>query len=85
MANIIGSKLMEESIIQRVIGCLIDIDHLSQEEKGAIAALYNAGLISGISKNKYMPNRKVTQAEAVVFLQRINALLDKEQIFLSNY
>lgn len=79
MANIVGSKLMEESIIQRGNGQVpfVDINHISQEEKGAIAALYNAGLISGVSKNKYMPNRKVTQAEAIVFLQRINTLLDK--------
>lgn len=79
MANIVGRKLIEESIVSNSgkDTPFVDIGQLTKEEKRSIAALYNHGLISGVSKTKYVPYRKATQAEAIIFLQRISDLLDK--------
>lgn len=79
MANIVGKKLIEESVISNSQNNtpFVDIGQLTKEEKNSIATLYNHGLISGVSKTKYAPYRKTTQAEVIVFLQRIGNLLDK--------
>lgn len=78
MANIVGKRLIEQSVIpvSNEKTTFEDIDQLSKEEKESIAALYNKNLISGISNTKYAPYKNVTQAEAIIFLQRVNDLLD---------
>ncbi|QQY79965.1 protease stability complex PrcB-like protein [Keratinibaculum paraultunense] len=78
MANIVGKKLIEESIIpvSNEKTTFKDINQLSKEEKESIAALYSKNLISGISNTKYAPFRNVTQAEAIIFLERVNDLLN---------
>lgn len=78
MAKIIGNKLMEVNLIKWKDEKLpfIDIDNILVEERKAINALYHSGILQGESDNIYNPKRNVTQAEAIIVLQRVNKLLD---------
>ncbi len=82
MARIIGGKLLEENIIE--IGSkdpsFIDIKDRPIEEQNSIKALYNAEIIEGENSTKYNPTRSATQAEAIVLLQRVEKVLDKNAI-----
>ena len=79
MAKFIGEKLLETKLINPSSKKLpfTDRNNLSKEEQKAIAALYETGIIQGQTKTIYNPNRKVTQAEAIIVLQRIEPLLNK--------
>ncbi len=79
MAKSIGSKLMEIKLIKPGKEKLpfTDIEYMSGEEQKAISALYHSNITLGQSKTIYNPTTKVTQAEAIIVLQRVNKLLDK--------
>ena len=79
MAKFIGNKLMEIKLIAPSNEKLpfTDIGQVSTEEQKAIAALYHSNIIQGQSETIYNPTRKVTQAEAIIVLQRVSKLFDK--------
>lgn len=79
MARIVGGKLIEENIIQINDNDtkFIDIKDRPIQEQRGIKALYQAGIVKGISEFKYNPLGKTTQAEAIVLLQRVEKVLDK--------
>lgn len=79
MSKIVGKKMMEVNLIKSSNKKLpfTDINDLSQEEQKIIDALCQAGIIKGQSNTIYNPKRSVTQAEAVIVLQRVETLLDK--------
>lgn len=79
MSKIVGKKMMEVNLIKSSNKKLpfTDINDLSQEEQKTIDALCQAGIIKGQSNTIYNPKRNVTQAEAVIVLQRVETLLDK--------
>ena len=79
MSKIVGKKMMEVNLIKSSNKKLpfTDINDLSQEEQKIIDALCQAGIIKGQSNTIYNPKRNVTQAEAVIVLQRVETLLDK--------
>ena len=79
MAKTIGKKLMEIKLIEENGEKLpfIDINSISTEEHEGIASLYRSGIIQGQSKTIFNPKGNVTQAEALIVLQRVNKLLNK--------
>ncbi|NMB27835.1 MAG: hypothetical protein GX987_07290 [Tissierellia bacterium] len=79
MSKILGKKLIEEGLIKPSNKKLpfTDINNLPQEEQKIIAALYQTGIIKGESNTIYNPKRNVTQAEAIIVLQRLKPLLNK--------
>ena len=82
MARIVGGKLLEENIIYKGDKDPVfkDIKDRPMEEKNSIKALYNAGIIEGEKTTKYNPKRLATQAEAIVLLQRVAKVLEKNTI-----
>lgn len=80
MARIVGNKLVEEKIIQNNTdkSDFIDIRNRPIGERNAINALYDAGIIKGVSNTKYNPLGKTTQAEAIILLQRVENILDEK-------
>lgn len=80
MARIVGNKLIEENIIPNDIkdSNFVDIKNRPKGEQDAINALYNAGIIKGVSNTKYNPLGKTTQAEAIVLLQSVEKVLDEK-------
>lgn len=79
MARLVGDKLMEIGLISSSTKEIpfVDIENISIDEKLAINSLFNAGLIHGETKTTYNPKRNITQAEAIIILQRIDELFDK--------
>ena len=79
MSKTIGRKLMELDLIKPSHKKLpfTDIDNLSQEEQNIIDALYQAGIIKGQSNTLYNPKANITQAEAIIVLQRVEPILNK--------
>ncbi len=79
MAKLIGEKLVEIGLISDIEKSLpfTDIQNLSTERKKAIANLYYTNILKGQSSTIYNPNKKLTQGEAIIVLQRINDLLYK--------
>ena len=78
MAMDVGEKLIEIEVIHHGSGDIpfTDIDGLSNEAKEVLASLYHRGIIKGQSTTRYNPYANVTQAEAIVVLQRVDQLLD---------
>lgn len=53
-----------------------DIDTMDEESLEALRLLYNLEIIKGVSKDKFAPDRIMTQAEAIITLQRVKEVLD---------
>lgn len=79
MAKVIGGRLIEEKLIVPSGNEIpfTDIKHMADEEQKIIEALHQSGIIEGQTKTIYNPGRKVTQAEAIIVLQRVGNLLEK--------
>ncbi|HZK00763.1 MAG TPA: S-layer homology domain-containing protein [Tissierellaceae bacterium] len=78
IANIIGEKLNNIKGISKSNSKLPfkDISNLDNKSVESLKLLYNLKIINGITKDKFAPNRLVSQAEAIVILQRVKSLLD---------
>ncbi len=82
MLSILGSRL--ESIGVKVSQShplnFRDVDSLSQDGKRYLRLLNEKGIIIGEGNNIFNPNRNLTQAEAVIVLQRLDKVLKEENI-----
>ncbi|MBZ2175015.1 protease complex subunit PrcB family protein [Schnuerera sp. xch1] len=78
MVRIIGEKLAELEVVEFDTKDMpfIDIDGITESQRQALSNLYSIGIIDGQSNAKFNPYAKITQAEAIIVLQRINNLLD---------
>ena len=54
-----------------------DIDSLSSAERKLLAVLYELDIIQGEPGSKFSPARELSQAEAVIILQRVKEVLDR--------
>ena len=52
-----------------------DISGIGRQDKKYLELLYNLNIISGVSSTRFAPDRIVTQAEAVIMLQRTKGVL----------
>ena len=77
LSIIIGKLLIDKNIID----CtnektpFIDVSTFTKEELMIMSSLYKNDIIKGISRNKFLPERKATQAECIVTLQRVKEVL----------
>lgn len=53
-----------------------DIDDLTLEEKKILISMYEGGILKGTSKDKFSPNRAVSQGEGIITLMRVKGELD---------
>ncbi|MDR7869634.1 MAG: hypothetical protein RIN55_02155 [Tissierellaceae bacterium] len=54
-----------------------DVSTLNQNSRALLGALNNYGIIQGDPGSLFSPNRELSQAEAVIILQRVKGVLDK--------
>lgn len=80
MLTIIGSRLKKIGVEPKENHNLefIDIGGLSLQEKGYLRILNRENIVLGVGRGKFNPDRKFTQAEAVVVLQRLESFLNRQ-------
>jgi len=80
MASIIGSRLVETGFT--IDGShqlpFTDIGSMSEAEKGYLSLLHQLGIVKGESNSVFNPIRRLSQAEAVVLVQRLDGVLKKQ-------
>lgn len=78
VVELIGKKLIE--IDELKIGNkelpFKDINTMNKESIELLRVLYNLGIINGVSEKDFAPNNKLTQAEAIIILQRVKEVLE---------
>lgn len=78
VVGLIGKKLIE--IDELKIGNkelpFKDINTMNKESIELLRVLYNLGIINGVSEKDFAPNNKLTQAEAIIILQRVKGVLE---------
>jgi len=79
MLRIVGSRLEEIGLVADPNYSLdfADITGLSEEFIDYLKILNKEGIILGVGGSSFDPDRKLTQAEAVVVLQRLEGLLNR--------
>ena len=79
MLRIVGSRLKEIGVTPDASHNLdfSDIQGLSTELKDYLKILNKEGIILGVGGSRFSPDRKFTQAEAVVVLQRLESFLNR--------
>lgn len=76
IATIVGGKLSAAGIGRKTGSIPFkDLGNLSEGDLEAIRLLYNENIISGVSKDRFAPDRPVSKAEAILILQRVRGLL----------
>jgi len=83
MLNVLGAKLEEIGLEINTEYPLnfTDVESLSQIQKGYLRLLNENKIIIGEGNSIFNPNRNLTQAEAIIVLQRLDLLLkDENQI-----
>lgn len=80
MASIIGSRLVEAGFTVDSSYQLpfTDIGSMSEVEKGYLSLLHQLGVVKGESNSVFSPIRRLSQAEAVVIIQRLDGVLKKQ-------
>lgn len=80
MASIIGSRLIETGFTVDSSHQLpfTDIGSMSEVEKGYLSILHQHGIVKGESNSVFNPIRRLSQAEAVVLIQRLDKVLMKQ-------
>lgn len=53
-----------------------DVENVSAKERHTLAGLVSLGIIQGVSKTTFAPDRDMTQCEAVIVLQRVYDLAE---------
>ncbi len=53
-----------------------DINTMNKDSIELLRLLYNLKIINGVSKNSFAPDNKLTQAEAIIILQRVKEILE---------
>ncbi len=79
MLRIIGSRLKKIGVTPDRSYNLefVDIQGLSTELKDYLKILNKEAIVLGVGGSRFSPDRKLTQAEAVVLLQRLESFLDR--------
>jgi len=54
-----------------------DINTMSEESIVLLRVLYNLKIINGVSATNFAPDRKLSQAEAIIILQRLKGVLEE--------
>lgn len=79
MAQDLGKKLSSLGFDQKVEGLpFIDIRNVSEETIEGLRILYNYGIVIGSPEGQFMPTKKLSQAESIIILQRLDRLLREE-------
>lgn len=80
MASIIGSRLVEAGFTVESSHQLpfTDVGSMSEVEKGYLSLLHQLGVVKGESNSVFSPIRRLSQAEAVVLIQRLDGVLKKQ-------
>ena len=78
IVNVVGEKLknIEELKDEKLELPFKDINNLEEESIELIKLLYNSKIINGVSEDSFAPDKVVTQAEAIVILQRVKGVLE---------
>ncbi|MFA5575912.1 MAG: S-layer homology domain-containing protein [Tissierellaceae bacterium] len=75
----IGGKILEDDTLKydKKDIPFLDINTMDKESIELLKVLYNLGIIYGVSEKKFDPDRELTQAEAVIILQRLKAVWEE--------
>jgi hypothetical protein len=86
MVSILGEKLTETEtiLLENVELPFKDINTMNKDEIKLLMGLYKSGIIQGNSNAKFDPDRKLSQAEAIIILQRVKGVLDKMKVISYN-
>nr|WP_281420288.1 S-layer homology domain-containing protein [Tissierella simiarum] len=86
MVSILGEKLVETEtiLLENVELPFKDINTMNKDEIKLLMGLYKPGIIQGNSNAKFDPDRKLSQAEAIIILQRVKGVLDKMKVISYN-
>lgn len=79
MVDIIGNKLVLKDTIKYENQELPfqDINTMNKDSIELLRVLFNLEIINGVSNANFAPDRKVTQAEAIIILQRLKGVLEE--------
>lgn len=79
MLRIVGSRLQEIGVKADPDFTLdfVDIQGLSLEEKDFLKILNKEKIVLGVGAASFSPDKKLTQAEAIVVVQRLQSLLNR--------
>ncbi len=79
LVELIGSKLISMDIIKNENQELPfqDINTMNKDSIELLRVLFNLKIISGVSNTKFAPDNKLTQAEAIIILQRLKGALEE--------
>jgi len=72
----IGKKIVEDDTIKYDKKGIPfqDINTMDQESIELLKVLYNLGIIYGVSETRFEPDRELSQAEAIIILQRLKSV-----------
>ena len=75
----LGNKLKDIKDLKRgkLDHSFKDIDTMDDEAVELLGLLYDLEIINGVSKDRFAPDKIITQAEAIVLLQRTKRVLDE--------
>ncbi|MGJ0846981.1 hypothetical protein SAMN02745784_01906 [Tissierella praeacuta DSM 18095] len=78
LVEIVGSKLISIDTIKYENQELPfqDINTMNKDSIELLRVLFNLKIINGVSSINFAPDRKVTQAEAIIILQRLKGVLE---------
>ncbi len=78
LVNIIGERLgdLVETKKNKFELPFKDINNIEKESIESIRLLYSLNMISGVSAEEFAPDKMVTQAEAIVILQKMKGVLE---------
>lgn len=79
MISILGSKLLAVGIKDEASSNIpfIDTNTMNSNSIVLLRLLYNHGIIKGDSSSSFGPGRGLSQAEAIILLQRVKGVLEK--------
>lgn len=78
VVELIGKKLLEIDIKldENQELTFQDINTMSESSIELLKVLYNLKIINGVSATSFAPDRKLSQAEAIIILQRLKGVLE---------
>lgn len=79
VVEIIGRKILEDPMIQYEEKEIPfkDINTMDEKSIELLGVLYSLGIINGVSAESFVPNRFLTQSEAIIILQRLKGVWEE--------
>lgn len=78
VVELIGKKILGKDIVldENKELTFQDINTMNKDSIELLRRLYNLGIINGVSATSFAPDKKLSQAEAIIILQRLKGVLE---------